>query len=121
MKLFKNPVFAVVLCLLLILGSTCLNAKVKMENKYDRLGGRLYDEIVEFADENGLAELKTTAHAAASAGDYRALISAYDQYSLGNFRGSDDVDDDIRAITKFLRSTQRFPASVFVDLFDLSF
>ena len=50
MKLFKNPVFAVVLCLLLIVGSTCLNAKVTMVRRYDRLLSRLCDEVLDYAD-----------------------------------------------------------------------
>ena len=121
MKLFKNPVFAVVLCLLLIVGSTCLNARFKMEKKNDRLCGKLYEEIVEFADENGLGALKSDAHAAAAAGEYYSLITAYNAYSLGNYHDADDVDDAIRSYTRFLRSTHRFPASLFVELFDLSF
>lgn len=121
MKLFKNPLFAILLCLLLIVCSTCLNVRIKMQNRYDRVCDRLYDEIIEFADENGLGELKNASHAAAAAGDYRSLISAYSAYSLGNYHDADDVDDAIRAYTKFLRSTQKFPASVFTDLLNISF
>ena len=121
MKLFKNPVFAVVLCLLIIICSTCLNARFKMEKRYDRLCDRLYDEVLDFADANGLSSLKSDAHAAAAAGDYHALISAYGAYSAQGFNDTEDVDDSIRDFNKFLRLTQHFPASLFVNWFDLSF
>ena len=122
MKLFKNPLFAIVLCLLLIVCSTCLNAKVKMEKRYDRICDRLYDEVLEFADENGLGELKTRAHEAAADGDYRALIASYSEFTAGQgYHDTDDVDDAIRAYTKFLRKTQQFPAGLFVDLLNISF
>ena len=121
MKLFKNPLFAIVLCLLIVVCSTCLSAGLKMEKRYDRVCDRLYEEVLEFADENNLGALKTEAHAAAAAGDYRSLISAYSAYSAGGYRDADDVDDAIRAYTKFLRKTQQFPASVFTDLLKIDF
>ena len=121
MKLLKNPVFATVLCLLLIVGSTCLNVKIKMERRYDRVCDRLYEEVLEFADDNGLSELKNAAHAAAAAGDYNAMISAYAADSLSVSHDSDDVDDAIRDYTRFLRKTQQFPASVFTDLLHITF
>lgn len=121
MKLFKNPFFAIFFCLLLIVCSTCLNVRIKMQNRYDRVCDRLYEEVIEFAEENGLGELKTEAHAAAASGDYRSLISAYSSYSLGNYHDADDVDDAIRDFTKFLRKTQQFPASVFADLMHITF
>ena len=37
------------------------------------------------------------------------------------YNDTEDVDDAIRAYTKFLRSTQKFPASVFTDLLNISF
>ena len=120
MKLFKNPVFAVIFCLLLIVCSVFLT-RFRMEREYDRLCSNLYDEIVEFAEENGLGALKSDAHAAAASEDYASLVTAYSAYSLGNYHDTDDVDDAIRSYTKFMRSTHRFPASFFVDLFDLSF
>jgi len=120
MKLFKNPLFAIVLCLLLIVGSTCLNARIKMEKRYDRVCDKLYEEVLEFADENGLSELKNAAHSAAAAGDYRSLISAYSAYASG-YKDTDDVDDAIRDYTKFLRKTQQFPASVFTELLNITF
>ena len=120
MKLFKNPVFAVVLCLLMIVSSFFLTG-LKMEKKYDRLCGELYEEIIDFSSENGLGSLKNDAHAAAASGDYRSLISTYNEYAMGNYRDSDDVEDAIRSITRFLRNSQRFPASLYVNLFDLTF
>ena len=120
MKLLKNPLFAIALCLLLIFVSTCLNAKIKMEKRYDRICDKLYEEVIEFADENGLGELKTAAHSAAASGDYRSLISAYSAY-VGGYHDADDVDDVIRTYTKFLRKTQQFPASVFSGLLNINF
>ena len=120
MKLFKNPLFAILLCLLVIFGSTCLNAKIKMEKRYDRVCDGMYEEVLEFADKNGLGDLRNAAHAAAAAGDYRSLISAYSAYAA-SYDGADDVDDAIRDYTKFLRKTQLFPASVFTDLLNISF
>ncbi len=122
MKLFKNPVFALVLCLLLIVCSTCLNVKVKMEKRYDRICDRLYDEVLEFAEDNGLDELKVRAHEAAADGDFRGLIASFSELSAGySSHDTDDVDDEIRAYTKFLRKTQQFPARLFVDLLNIRF
>ena len=122
MKFLKNPVIAFLLCLLLILTSTCLNAKVKMERRYDRICDELYDEVLDFADDNGIAELKVRAREAASKGDYRALIDAFSELSGSrDYDDADDVDEEIRAYTKFLRKTQQFPAKIFVDLLNITF
>lgn len=122
MKLFKNPVFAIVLCLLLIFCSTCLNAKVKMEKRYDKLCDRLCDEVLEYAEDNRIDELKSRARDASATGDYRGLISSFDELSAGRkFDDTDDVDDAIREYNKFLRKTQHFPAKVFVDLLNITF
>ena len=122
MKLFKNPVFAVILCLLLIFCSTCLSVKVKMEKRYDKICDNLYDEILEYAEDNRIDELKSQAHDASATGDYRGLIAAFDELSAGRkFDDTDDVDDAIRDYNKFLRKTQQFPAKVFVDLLNITF
>lgn len=122
MKLFKNPFFALVLCLLIIVCSTCLSAKVKMEKRYDRICDRLYDEVLDFVDDNGLNELKTRARESAANGDYRALISAFNEFSSAHsYHDTDDVDDQILAYSKFLRKTQQFPAKIFVDLLHITF
>lgn len=122
MKLFKNPLFALVLCLLIVVCSTCLNAKIKMENRYDRICDKLYDEVLEYADDNGIDDLKVRAREAAASGDYRGLISSFNELSAGRlFSDTDDVDDAIKAFSKFFRDTQKFPATVFVDLWNLSF
>ena len=120
MKLFKNPFFAVVFCLLLIVTSTCLSVKVKMERRYDRVCDKLYEEVLEFADDNGLGQLRSEAHAAAASGDYRSLIESYSAYAAEH-HDTDDVDDAIRDYTRFLRKTQQFPASAFVDLLNITF
>ncbi len=122
MKLFKNPVFAIVFCLLLIFCSTCLNARVKMEKRYDKLCDRLCDEVLEYAEDNRIDELKSRARDASATGDYRGLISSFDELSAGRkFDDTDDVDDAIRDFNKFLRKTQQFPAKVFVDLLNITF
>ena len=122
MKLFKNPAFAVLFCLILILSSTCISAKAKMERRYDRICDELYEEVLDFADENGIDELKSLAREAVSDGDYRALIAAFNEFSSGNnLREADDVDEEILAYTRFLRKTQHFPARLFVDLLHIRF
>ena len=122
MKLFKNPVFAIVFCLLLIFSSTCLSVKVKMEKRYDKICDNLYDEILEYAEDNRIDELKSQTHDASATGDYRGLIAAFDELSAGRkFDDTDDVDDAIRDYNKFLRKTQQFPAKVFVDLLNITF
>ena len=122
MKLFKNPVFAVFFCLLLIFCSTCLSVKVKMEKRYDKICDNLYDEILEYAEDNRIDELKSRARDASATGDYRGLIAAFDELSAGRkFDDTDDVDDAIRDYNKFLRKTQQFPAKVFVDLLHITF
>ena len=122
MKLFKNPVFAIVFCLLLIFCSTCLSVKVKMEKRYDKICDNLYDEILEYAEDNRIDELKSQTHDASATGDYRGLIAAFDELSAGRkFDDTDDVDDAIRDYNKFQRKTQQFPAKVFVDLLNITF
>ncbi len=122
MKLFKNPVFAVFLCLLLIVGSTCLNARVKMEKRYDRLFDELCEEVLEYADDNGIDELKIRAREASAGGDYSSLIAAFSELSAGQkFSDSSDVDEAIRDFNKFLRKTQHFPAKMFVELLNINF
>ncbi len=122
MKLFKNPVFAVVLCLLLIFCSTCLNAKVRMEKRYDKICDNLYDEILEYAEDNRIDELKSQAHNASATGDYRGLIASFDELSAGRkFDDTDDVNDALRDYNTFLRNTRQFPEKVFVDLLNITF
>ena len=122
MKLFKSPVFALVFCLLLIVCSTSVSVKVKMEKRYDELCDELYEEILDFADENGLGELKSRAYAAHVERDCSGMISAYNELSAGKYYDdADDVYDAIRDYTKFQRKIQKFPAKVFVDLLHITF
>ncbi len=118
MKLFKNPVFAVIFCALVIILSTCLNAKIKMEKKYDRVCDEVYEEIDEFAEKNGLSELRIQARTTLLSGDYDSLIKSYQSVVASGEKLShvDDVDDAIRSYSKFLRKTTQFPASYFVEL-----
>ena len=122
MKLFKSPVFALVFCLLLIVCSTSVSVKVKMEKRYDELCDELYEEILDFADENGLGELKSRAYAAHVERDCSGMISAYNELSAGKYYDdADDVYDAIRDYTKFQRKIQKFPASFFIDLRHVTF
>ena len=123
MKLFKNPVFAVFLCALVIILSTCLNAKIKMEKKYDRVCDEVYEEIDEFAEENGLNDLRIQARTTLLNDDYNALIESYETVvaSGEHFSHVDDVDDAIRHYNNFIRKTTRFPASYFVELLHITF
>lgn len=123
MKLFKSPVFAFFLCLLIVFGSTCLSAKMKMEKKYDKLCDRLFEEVLEYADDNGIDELKVHARNAAASGDYQSLIASFSELSAGRkFSDTDDVDRAILKYNGFLNKTiQRFPARAFVDLWKMSF
>ena len=122
MKLFKSPVFALVFCLLLIVCSTSVSVKVKMEKRYDGICDELYEEILDFADENGLGELKSRAYAAHVERDCSGMISAYNELSAGKYYDdADDVYDAIRDYTKFQRQIQKFPASFFIDLLHITF
>ena len=123
MKLFKNPVFAVIFCALVIVLSTCLNAKIKMEKKYDRVCDKVYEEIDEFAEKNGLSELRIQARTTLLSGDYDSLIKSYQSVVASGEKLShvDDVDDAIRSYSKFLRKTTQFPASYFVELLHITF
>ena len=109
MKLFKNPVFAVFFCVLVIILSTCLNAKIKMEKKYDRVCDEVYEEIDEFAEKNGLAELRIQARTTLLNGDYDSLIHSYQTSVVSGekYKDLDDVDEAIRDYNKFLRKTTR--------------
>lgn len=123
MKLLKNPVVALLLCLVLIAGSTCLNAKSKMESRYERVCDRLCREVLEFAEDNGLDELQAKARQARVNGDYRALIAGFNEALSANSgcKHADDVDDAVLSYTKFLKSTESFPASFFVDMLNIRF
>ena len=96
MKLFKNPVFAVFFCAFVIILSTCLNAKIKMEKKYDRVCDEVYEEIDEFAEENGLNDLRIQARTTLLNGDYNALIESYQTSVVSGekYKDLDDVDED---------------------------
>lgn len=119
MKLLKNPVVALLLCLALIFSSTCLNAKIGLEKKYDRVCDELCEEMVEYADKNKLDTLRAQALTSVTTGNYSALISSYNEVS--GLKGTDDVNDAIRDYNKFLRKTTRFPAKMFVDFLNIQF
>ena len=49
MKALKNPLIALILCAAIILTSTCLNAKIGLEKRYDKICDRIYSEILEYS------------------------------------------------------------------------
>ena len=123
MKLLKKPVFAVFLCLVIVIGSTLLSGGGKLQHRYNKVCDNLCDEIAEFADENHLPSLKVKAQTALLNGDYQQLISAYQTEldSLNKYEDADDVDDAIKDYTLFVRKLTSFPARSFAQLLNLSF
>ncbi len=123
MKLFKNPLFAVVFCLLIVVVSSLINAEVGLGKKNERLGNQLCREVIEFAGENGLDSLQAEARGTMMSGDYRSLIASFSEAvaGLNDYDDVDDVDDAILRYTRFLRSTEKFPAKLFVRVLNMSF
>ncbi len=123
MKLLKNPLVALLLCLAIIVCSTCVSVKVKMVNKNDRICAKLCDEVLEFAEKNDLDGLQAKARITMVNGDYRSLIASFNETLSdgGDYKRVDDVDDAIRDYTKFLKTTEKFPASFFAEKLNIRF
>ena len=117
MKLFKNRFFAIVFCFVLILASTLISSKSKMENRYDRVCSQLSESILDFASENGLDTLAVKARSVIIDHDYDGLISMYFAQSIG-YNGNDTskVQKAMDNYTGFLESFDRFPAKQFAWL-----
>lgn len=118
MKVLKNPVVAIILCLAIMIASTCINAKVGLEKKYDRICGNLTQSIIDFADANDLTELESKARSAKLDGDYAGLIEIYNASSAAH---SSAVDSAVDRYAAFFRSLQRFPARQLVGLLGIGF
>ena len=126
MKLFKNPVFAVLFCLVLILAATFFSSRSKLESRYQNVCDELCGAMIDFGRENDLGEL---AEAARNAGyrtsgrltDAAVLIRQYDELSSG-FSKSDTkaVEKAIKNYDSFQKLLVRFPASFYADLLKLN-
>ncbi len=126
MKLLKNPVFIGILCVIVVIASTLLTSRRGLEKQCDHAGEYLCDSIIDFASENGSAALEANARAclahlsANRLSDYDALILQYTDAAVGlDKEQTYAVDQAIKAYSRFVRMTERFPASVYVSLFDL--
>ena len=126
MKLENHRVLVIVLCVLLILSTTLVNGKRGLEKKYEQTGDLLSASVLDFALNNGLTGLEKSARGclsrtgAVSLKDYDGLIRAYTESAVGF--GSDEtagVDEAVREFGAFRQMAERFPAVVFVDLFNL--
>ena len=118
MRVLKNPFVAIIICLAIMFASTCINTKVGLEKKYDRVCGNLTQSIINFAAANDLGELESKARSAKLDGDYAGLIEMYNASSAVH---SSAVDSAVDRYAAFLRSLQRFPARQIVGLLGISF
>ena len=122
MKLFKNPVFAVVFCLLLIVGSTCWNFNKKMKEEYKEACNDLRNKVIDFAETNGLKDLESTARASLISGDYESMIDEYNINAVDYGKSETAaVDKAINNYISFLQKTDKFPVKQFISLFNISF
>ena len=126
MKLLKNPVFIGFLCVAVVIASTLLTSKRGLEKQCDRAGLYLCESMIDFASANGRGELESSARACMAhlsgnrLSDYDALILQYTDAAVGlDKEQTYTVDQAIKAYGRFVRMTERFPASVYVSLFDL--
>ena len=126
MKLEKYRALIIVLCVLLVLSTTLVNGRRGLEKKYAQMGDLLSASVLDFALDNGLAQLKKSARSCLSRSsvvslkDYAGLIDAYTDSAVG-FSADETagVDEAIREFGAFRRMVNRFPAVVFADLFNL--
>ena len=121
MRSFGKTVLILLVCLALILVSTCINVKAGLEKKYDRVCDALISAVIDFADNNGLSELESKARSAEIDGDYSGLIEMYNSMSVSGFASRDSVDKAVRGYNDFLRMLQRFPAKQLSSLVNFSF
>ncbi len=125
MKLFRNPVFAVVFCLVIIISSTVFGSVSKLERKYQSVCDNLCDAMIDYAAQSGDGELSSMAHSArgeakASIKDMHGLILQYEDSLPGN-SGFDtkSVDKAIKSFNGFLDKLDRFPAALYYNYLHL--
>lgn len=121
MKVLKKPVVAILLCLAVILVSTCINTRVGLEKKYDRVCGDLTQSIISFAAMNDLEELELKARSAMLDGDYSALIDMYNRFVSAGYIGRSSADKAVDVYAAFFRMLQRFPTRQLAGLLGISF
>lgn len=85
MKLFKNPVFAVVLCIILIFVSTILSIHIRFGNKADRIKDQLFTGV----EVNGYIQKPIAAH-----------LQNYTGYASGLATIAKNYDVDTTALTE---------------------
>ena len=125
MKLFKNPVFAVCLCLILIIGSTILSSGLKLQRRYQRTCNNLCYAMEDFASRNGLSELESSArddlnYTTSRIKDMHMLVLSYNSISSGYEKSEKkDVEKAIKKYNSLWDTLDRFPASFYANLLDL--
>lgn len=125
-KLFHNRAFVIFVCVVIVLSSTLVNGKRGLEKKYEQIGDLLSASILDFAREHDIDDLEKSARSCLSRvdplvmKDYDSLISAFTDAAVGfDSDETADVDYAIREFGRFRQMSNRFPAVVFVDLFNL--
>ena len=122
MKALKNPLIALILCAAIILTSTCLNAKIGLEKRYDKICDRVYSEILEFAGKNNLPDLELRARAALAGGDCSQLIEEFNINAVGfDKKETASVDKAVKAYASFMRDIGKFPAKQLISLLHITF
>lgn len=126
MSMLKKPAVAFLLSLLIVLLSTFISAKVRLERNYDQVCETLCDQVLSFAEKNELISLEAAARSTLShqntnsRTDYDGLILSYTELASG-FPKEDtrSVDQAIKSYTHFFQGTERFPANLFVRLLNI--
>lgn len=127
MKLFKNLIFAVLLCLVLIVSSTLLNVEIKLPKAYENVCDDLCDKIIDFSSRKALPDLEYHARslrdsASASRAEYDGLIDEYNSSAVGYSKSDTNAAEKaIRNYRSFISKLSRFPAAPFAELLNLSF
>ena len=122
MKAFKKPLVALILCIAVILISTCLNVRIGLDKKYDKVCDRLYSSVLEFASDNGMKDLEIQARTSLSSGNYSSLIDEFNIFAVGYDQSeTSSVDKAIKAYSSFMHSIKKFPAKQFISLLNISF
>lgn len=125
MKLLKNPVFAVCLCVLVVVCSTFLSSSMKLNKRYQSTCNSLCYAMSDFASRNGLDDLSHWAIEGLDASSYRikdmdGLIIEYNKVSSAYDKNEKkDVEKAIKSFRTMEECLYSFPASFFVDLLDL--
>lgn len=124
MKLLKNPLFAILICLLLIVSSTCISSVVGLNREYNRVSGALCEALVDFATREKLGELEQHARAVrtdpgADKDDFDALIAEYNAVASNYSKyKTAAVEKAIEKYSGYFKTLNTFPAKLFVRFLD---